>query len=779
MSCTNITTPLSAEEMQMPPWTAPGLDISNPEHRKMIRHLYSRIGYGASYTDLLNANGKTIDQLVDSIINGAENVAFPANIDWTSRFVERAIYDTNGNKKLTVRDIANLLRNYWINESITEAVKSKLTLFWRNHFVTEEAEFTTYSHQLRYYKTIFSNAFGDFKEFVKKMGREPLMLNYLDGAKSYGEPNGIYEPGEEPNENYARELLELFTMGISYQGEDNYDDIDIKELSRIFSGWRVGEFNWNSQNNPFSFRPALPNESGVKREVWTTSYSPTSDGIYNHSMGYWTYQGPANDIDIPESGELNFTYGHHDWADKTLFDEPIEPASILDNEIFDATTFGTNHCQPLEEVMSNPASRYNSIPGVIGTPLQNHGSVIFPAIDPTTYQPAIDPDTGDAIKINDENLDTIVDTIHIKRVSQYGTAYAIRTTTNRGLGFLTAANKEYNQTHDIIFQKKANAIGYFICKKMYEFYIYGGLETIQDNTLRSNIDLYIEDLATEFKDSNWSIKAVLRKLFKSQHFYDAAIMGTDIKSHIGSAVSLFRLSELTPGWGTWDAVSNNYDYVYRFELLDPTLEGQTEPNNNPNYLDKHGNPIPINALTGEGGTPTQNVDGKALRDASHTIKIQKEAGLLGQNLAAPPDVAGWPGHRTWLNQFTLISRQNLLNLFLNSLPHDQPPMASDDPPPLGFTLETKRKFRLLAQNVFDIVYPGDDYTDHEKVVRALWEHFFFVTPYEEFAADGTTRIGQIGGALDAYLVGCDGGNCYTPNISQDTAFLFHNSLKAN
>jgi uncharacterized protein (DUF1800 family) len=116
-----------------------------------------------------------------------------------------------------------------MNEGIN--IREKLTLFWHNHFVVADVKDArmvyTYSNTLR------SNALGNFADFVKAITIDPGMLRYLNGRDN---------KASAPNENYARELLELFTVGkgdVSGPGDyTSFTEDDVHSIARILTGWR-------------------------------------------------------------------------------------------------------------------------------------------------------------------------------------------------------------------------------------------------------------------------------------------------------------------------------------------------------------------------------------------------------------------------------------------------------------------------------------------------------------------------------------------------------------
>ncbi len=116
-------------------------------------------------------------------------------------------------------------------ENAEMSIREKLTLFWHNHFVAEN---TNPHREYLYMNLLRTHALKNFKELVKLVTVDTNMLLYLSGAQN---------TNVAPNENYARELLELFTIGKgnSFGNGDftNYTEDDIVEVAKILTGWRV------------------------------------------------------------------------------------------------------------------------------------------------------------------------------------------------------------------------------------------------------------------------------------------------------------------------------------------------------------------------------------------------------------------------------------------------------------------------------------------------------------------------------------------------------------
>lgn len=139
-----------------------------------------------------------------------------------------------------------MLGRWWLNVIATSpvSIQERMTLFWHGHFtsamgVVEYAEWMHGQNQL-----LRGNALGSFKEMTREITVDMAMLIYLNGIDSH-----IDGTTRSINENYARELMELFTMGpADLDGNPNYSQTDVREAARALSGWKrtpspLGEFH--------------------------------------------------------------------------------------------------------------------------------------------------------------------------------------------------------------------------------------------------------------------------------------------------------------------------------------------------------------------------------------------------------------------------------------------------------------------------------------------------------------------------------------------------------
>ena len=128
----------------------------------------------------------------------------------------------------------NSLVSWTIGNILQEgiSIREKLTLFWNNHFATSNVPDPKFMY--RHNQLLRANAWGNFKQLIKDVTIDPNMLRFL---------NGNQNTRVAPNENYARELLELYTIGKGPQTDEpgdytNYTEQDVIEIAKVLTGWR-------------------------------------------------------------------------------------------------------------------------------------------------------------------------------------------------------------------------------------------------------------------------------------------------------------------------------------------------------------------------------------------------------------------------------------------------------------------------------------------------------------------------------------------------------------
>jgi uncharacterized protein (DUF1800 family) len=187
----------------------------NPWDVRKAGHLYRRAAFGATWAELQAAVQAGPEKAVDQLLRGREDEAFDRN----ARQMADAIGRFNNGAQLAP---------WWLYRLILGSphpLREKLTLFWHNHFATSDAKVRNAGFMLGQYELMHRHALGNFRDLLQEMSKDPAMMVWLDTAQS---KKGM------PNENYARELMELFSLGIGH-----YTETDIREAARAFTGWEI------------------------------------------------------------------------------------------------------------------------------------------------------------------------------------------------------------------------------------------------------------------------------------------------------------------------------------------------------------------------------------------------------------------------------------------------------------------------------------------------------------------------------------------------------------
>lgn len=182
--------------------------------REKVAHLLRRFGLGASENEL--------DFYAKDGVKGAIAILLDDKVedDWDIDVQEF------GNKQGVVN--IRVAQGIWYLRLLTtkKPLQEKMTLFWHNHFATSATKVANSYAMLRQIDTLRAGCLGGFKELVTDMAKDPAMLYWLD--------NNLNVKGK-PNENFAREIMELFTLGVGH-----YSEKDIQEAARAFTGYGYG-----------------------------------------------------------------------------------------------------------------------------------------------------------------------------------------------------------------------------------------------------------------------------------------------------------------------------------------------------------------------------------------------------------------------------------------------------------------------------------------------------------------------------------------------------------
>ncbi|MFK7768470.1 MAG: DUF1800 family protein [Mariniblastus sp.] len=222
---TNLTSAESREIDPVRAWQAFEPSPERPWDNRRAAHLFRRAGFGGSIRE----------------IESAVSVGFKTAIDQVFKVDDQEIENemVAAGRLVTGGSDSNQLAAWWLLRmtKTPSPFLEKLTLFWHGHFATGASKVNDSRAMFRQNQLLRKHALGKFEPFLKKISSNVAMLIYLDSEENRR---------TRPNENYARELLELFCLGTG-----NYTEKDIKEIARCFTGWEIrkSKFRFNSHQH--------------------------------------------------------------------------------------------------------------------------------------------------------------------------------------------------------------------------------------------------------------------------------------------------------------------------------------------------------------------------------------------------------------------------------------------------------------------------------------------------------------------------------------------------
>ena len=197
------------------------------------RHLLARIGFGGSSDQIQDLTSQNYEAAVRTILNRTRKTPLTPPPEWVNeplmsrKLINQLSQEERKELRRQWRRRSFELKAWWFREMVqTDAPFSeRMTLFWHNHFTSGLRKVK--SPKLMYNQNMLlrQHALGNFRQLIYAVAKDPAMIIYLDNASN--------QKGK-PNENFARELLELFALG-----EGHYSETDIKEAARAFTGWTI------------------------------------------------------------------------------------------------------------------------------------------------------------------------------------------------------------------------------------------------------------------------------------------------------------------------------------------------------------------------------------------------------------------------------------------------------------------------------------------------------------------------------------------------------------
>jgi uncharacterized protein (DUF1800 family) len=229
-----------------------------PSFQNKIQHLYWRAGFGATISEVQFAKKRNLRDIAEQLFSDSQHFQPLEIIDANPlanpnelRKSDRASF------REMVRESTALITDLnweWIKKMASgkASLREKMTFFWHDHFACRLGNCYFAQGQNN---TLRKHALGKFRDLLVAMAKDPGMLNFLNNKQN---------KKRQPNENFARELLELFTLGVG-----NYSEQDIKEAARAFTGWRAnptGEFELSTRHHDYGFKTFMGKKGRLSGE---------------------------------------------------------------------------------------------------------------------------------------------------------------------------------------------------------------------------------------------------------------------------------------------------------------------------------------------------------------------------------------------------------------------------------------------------------------------------------------------------------------------------------
>lgn len=232
--------------------------------RTQVIHLLRRTMFGAAENDIQHFLGKSISDAVDELLTSPSTQPSPP----INNYNTPSSTDPNvaaGQTWVNAPDDPNFggkrrysLKAWWTGQMINQgrSIHEKMVLFWHNHFATESNLYASPIAMYKQQQLLRNDALGNFKQMTRDITLDTAMLVYL---------NGYLNTKNAPDENYGRELQELFTLGKGPNSQ--YTESDVKEAAKVLTGWRV---NRNTSTTYFD-----ANKHDTSNKTFSSFYNNT------------------------------------------------------------------------------------------------------------------------------------------------------------------------------------------------------------------------------------------------------------------------------------------------------------------------------------------------------------------------------------------------------------------------------------------------------------------------------------------------------------------------
>ena len=216
---TNMTNETDNKADNVSVWTPYEPDDDAPWNLRRVVHLHRRVVFGACWTEIQRDLAEGPEAAVSRVLDGtvrAEGV--PEGFEQLAGVIGAAAVDSGS---------AERLKAWWLYRCLfsPHPLEERLTLMWHNHFATSNLKVNDLRLMKQQNDTLRKHALSPFGVILRDIVHDPALLEWLDASSNRA---------GQPNENLARELMELFALGIG-----NYSEDDVKEAARALTGWTV------------------------------------------------------------------------------------------------------------------------------------------------------------------------------------------------------------------------------------------------------------------------------------------------------------------------------------------------------------------------------------------------------------------------------------------------------------------------------------------------------------------------------------------------------------
>ena len=194
--------------------------MANNDEVALMAHLMRRAGFGATRDELEARVAKGYEATVEELIHPEDH--YDMDLDLMKRY--RAGWHSQVNIEAT--------KESWIYRMINTGrpLQEKMALFWHGILCTGHAKVDHAQQSIILIDMFREHCLGNFKTLLMNLSKHPTMVQYLDNVDNHK---------GSMNENFGRELLELFSMGVGMDGKENYTEDDVKACSLAFTGWNI------------------------------------------------------------------------------------------------------------------------------------------------------------------------------------------------------------------------------------------------------------------------------------------------------------------------------------------------------------------------------------------------------------------------------------------------------------------------------------------------------------------------------------------------------------